>query len=174
MPTTFKPPVKPVSHADTNHTPGLAVLLMYCLADDILTEPVANEVTATSTLTENISATGNFTFAVGKGFSTIRCSKTPELTSKTGANGSYENEFDLNFMNSSEAEGFRHTYRTSQLCIIAVDANGKRQRIGTKGFPAMMSSSESKTADGSLTVKMTVPHVGVNIIDSAMVIPSAT
>lgn len=173
MPTTYKPPVKPVSHSDTNHSPGISLLLFFCLADDILTEPLANEVTSASTLVDNIAATGTFTFGEGKGFSTIRCAKAPELSTKTGQNGAYETEFDLYFMNSEEAEGFRHTYKTAQLSLVATDANLKKKRIGTKFFPAMMDNSESKSSDGSLTVKMKVPFVGVNTLPAAIVIPQA-
>ena len=173
MATTFKPPVKAVSHSDTNHSPGIAFLLFFCLVDDILTEPLANEVTALSTLVDNIAATGSFTFPVGKGFSTIRCAKAPELVQKTAQNGAYETEFDLHFMNSDEAEGFRHTYKTAQLCLVATDANLKRKRIGTKMFPVMMDNSESKSVDGSLMVKMKVPYIGVNTLDSAMILPAA-
>jgi hypothetical protein len=170
MPTAInKPAVKNLAHSSTNHTPGISFTLHYAIVEEVVTEPVLNAVTTTGSLTDNISATGTFTFETGKGFGSIRCSKMPEATEKTMANGSSENTIDLHFLDSDEAKGFRHTFRTSQLILVYKDANGKWRKYGTLAFPVTISESEAKNADGSLVVKLTASVQPIAILPSDFV-----
>jgi len=164
---TFKPPTKNLTHANTNHTPGVAFSLFFALIDNLTAEPVHNKATGTSTLTENISATGTFTFTEGNGFGSIRCAKQPIVVEKTMANGSAENTMDLSFLDSDEAKGFRYTYRTAQMIICFKDANGKFKKYGTIDFPVTISESEAKNEDGSLVVKLTAAVKPIAILPEA-------
>lgn len=162
-----KPPIKNLVHANANHTKGVSYSLYFALVADIITEPILNAVTDTGTLTDNISATGTFTFEANKGFGTIRTAKEPKLNEKVADNGSYENTLELQFLDSDEAKGFRHTYKTAQMVLVFKDGNGKFKKFGTVDFPAFFPESEAKSEDGSLIVKLTAMIKPVAILPDA-------
>ncbi len=164
MPESIKKaPIKNLTHASANHTPGIGFLLYFALVEDLTAEPKLNDVTASSTLVDNISATGTFTFVATKGFGSIRTAKQPKAELKTTENGSAENTIELNFLDSDEALGFRQTYKTAQMILVYKDANGKNKMFGTSDFPASMTESTAKNEDGSLVVKLSsmAKHVAI-------------
>jgi hypothetical protein len=129
-----------LKEACADNAAGLAQEHYFAAVEDIATWPILPP--SPATLAESVTTTGDFTFAVGKGFLRLYATlKTGQLVS-AGAGENQDSQAITNTAtlyhpgNGADLLGFVNQAKGQRFVFLIVEANGQKRILGTQLSPA--------------------------------------